>query len=187
MIIIFIGPPFAGKDTQASLLSKKLSLPLFSMGGLIRDAREKGNEIIANAYKKYTLHGLHIPINIKFGLLKEKLDNLHDGFILNNFPATLEDLNVFNKYLIDRNLSVDKVFYLYISEKIMQKRFKNSLRKRPDDDSNIILTRREVQDKDRIPVINYFKSLGILVEVNGERYIDVVHKDILSFLKKKHD
>lgn len=187
MIIIFIGPPFAGKDTQANLLSKKLSLPLFSMGGLIRDAREKGNEIIANAYKKYTLHGLHIPINIKFGLLKKKLDSLHDGFILNNFPATFEDLNVFNKYLTGRNLSVDKVFYLYISKEIMQGRFKHSLRKRQDDDSSIILTRRVVQDKDRIPVVNYFRNLGVLVEVNGERDIDAVHKDIMAFLKKNYD
>ena len=185
MIIIFIGPPFAGKDTQASLLSKKLSLPLFSMGGLIRDARERGDEIIANAYRKYTLHGLHIPINIKFGLLKKKLDNLNDGFILNNFPATIEDLNAFNKYLTERNLSVDKVFYLYISKDVMQERFKNSLRKRPDDDSGIILTRREVQDKDRIPVIDYFRNLGILVEVRGERDIDTVHKDIISLLQKQ--
>lgn len=184
MITIFIGPPFAGKDTQASLLSKKLSLPLFSMGGLIRDARKSGDKTISDAYKKYTLNGLHIPINIKFGLLKIKLDNLNDGFILSNFPATLEDLNVFNKYLTERNLSVDKVFYLSISKDVMQERFKGSLRKRPDDDSKIISERREVQDNDRIPVIEYFKKLGILVEINGERDIKVVYEDILGCLEK---
>ena len=161
MIIVFIGPPFAGKDTQASLLSKKLSLPLFSMGGLIREARESGDKAISDAYKKYTLHGLHVPIDIKFNLLKKKLDSLSEGFILSNFPATLEDLNAFNKYLKERNLSVDKVFYLNISKEVMQERFKSSLRKRPDDDPKIILKRREIQDKDRIPVINHFGNLPV--------------------------
>jgi len=187
MIIIFIGPPFAGKDTQANLLSKALSLPLFSMGGLIREARESGDKAISDAYKKYTLHGLHVPIDIKFDLLKKKLDSLNTGFILSNFPATLEDLNAFNQYLKERNLIVDKVFYLNISKDVMRKRFENSLRKRPDDDPNIILERREIQDRDRIPVINHFRNLGTLEELDGEGDIDVVQKKILNFLKNNHD
>lgn len=185
MIIVFIGPPFAGKDTQAALLSKKLSLPLFSMGGLIRDARESGDKVISEAYNKYTLKGKHLPIDIKFGLLKKEIENLPDGFILNNFPATEEDLDTFNNYLADKELRVHKAFYLNISKLEMQKRFKASARKRSDDDSRIILARREIQDNDRIPVINYFRNLGILEEVNGERDIDVVHKEILSRLERQ--
>ncbi len=182
MIIIFIGPPFAGKDTQAALLSRKLDLPIFSMGGLIRDAHKSGDKVISHAYNKYTLKGLHIPINIKFGLLKKRIENLDDGFILNNFPATEEDLNTFNKYLTKKNLDVHKVFYLNISKEEMKERFKASSRKRSDDDSKIISVRREIQDRDRIPVISYFRNLGILEEINGERDIDIVHKDILSRL-----
>ncbi|MBI2028189.1 MAG: nucleoside monophosphate kinase [Candidatus Levybacteria bacterium] len=184
MIIVFIGPPFAGKDTQAVMLSKKLSLSLFSMGGLIREAREKGDKVIEDAYRNYSLKGLHLPIGIKFGLLRKKIENLNDGFILNNFPATNEDLQVFNEYLKEHNLSVYKAFYLNISKNIMQKRLDASTRKRSDDDLKIILARREIQDKDRIPVINYFRNLGILEEVDGEREIDEVNKDILSRLRK---
>ena len=187
MIIVFIGPPFAGKDTQAAMLSRKLSLPLFSMGALIREARKSGDKVISDAYNNYSLKGLHLPIDIKFGLLRNKIENLPNGFILNNFPATKDDLGTFNKYLTEKNLNVYKVFFLNISKEEMQKRLKNSSRKRKDDDSKIVLARREVQDIDRVPVINYFRKLGILEEINGEKDIDIVHKDILSRLGNNYD
>ena len=185
MIFIFIGPPYAGKDTQGKLLSQKFgNMPIFSMGGLIREARESGNETFTKAYKEYSLKGLHVPTDIKFPLLKEKMDQAKEGFILDNFPATADDLEMLKNYLSERNKKIDRVIYLYISEEEMRKRFKNAFRGRKDDDPEIVDARREIQDKDRAPVLEFYRSQNILSELNGEGDIDKIHQKILEEISK---
>ncbi|MBI2613740.1 MAG: nucleoside monophosphate kinase [Candidatus Levybacteria bacterium] len=183
MIIIFIGPPYIGKGTQSKLLGQKLNLPVFSMGALIRQARDEGNQRIAKAFEEYSMKGLHLPIEIKFPLLKERMDKAKSGFILDNFPERQDGLDVFNKYLSENYLSVNKVFLINISD---QERLGRMLKKgregRPDDDPEIVVRRLRVQGEERLPVINYFKEKGILEEINGERHIEEIHQDILNRL-----
>ena len=187
MIIIFIGPPYAGKDTQGKLLSHKFGdTPIFSMGALIREAREHGNKTFIKAYEEYSLKGLHVPTDIKFTLLKEKMDQASEGFILDNFPGTKNDLSTLNAYLSDKNKRVDKVIYLYISEEEMKKRFESVFRGRKDDDPEIIVARREIQDKDRIPVINYYKKENLLLEINGEGEVNKIHEEIVRDLSEEN-
>src|SRR3990167_3582095 len=106
MIVIFIGPPFSGKDTQAKLLGKEKNLPVFSMGALIRDAYERKDPRAIEGFEQYSMKGFHLPTQLKFGWLKEKLDTNKDGFILDNFPATQEDLDTFNDNLLKNNLKI---------------------------------------------------------------------------------
>ena len=183
MIIIFIGPPFAGKGTQTEILSNKLKLPVFSMGKLIREAYKEGNPKAVEGFEKYSMKGLHLPVSLKFDLLKEKMDSAQNGFILDNFPATKEDLDIFIEYLDKNRLSVDKVFYINFSQEEANNRI--TRRGRADDNINVIMKRREVQDKDRQPVIEYFKSKGFLEEINGEKEVEDVHREILNKLLKK--
>lgn len=184
MIIVFIGPPYAGKDTQGKLLSQKFgNIPIFSMGHLIREARESGNEIITKAYEEYSLKGLHLPTTIKFPLLKEKMDQAGDDFILDNFPATKDDLTMLNDYLAKTNKKINRVIYLHTSEEEMEKRSENVFRGRKDDDPDIVVARRDIQDQDRIPVLDYYKSQNLLSEINGEEDIDKIHKEILEKLQ----
>lgn len=181
MIIIFIGPPFSGKGEQSKLLSQRLKIPVFSMGGIIRDAYKAGDKRAVEGFEKYSMKGLHVPIDLKFPLLEEKLHESKTGFILDNFPATEEDLQKFIDYLNENKLVIDKVFYIHISREEMQRRAK--VRKdRPDDDLMILLKRREVQDKDRQPVIDYFKKQNLLVEINGEGDIGEIHKKVVENL-----
>jgi adenylate kinase len=183
MIIVFIGPPYAGKDTQGKLLSKKFNnMPIFSMGHLIREAREKGNENIVKAYEDYSLKGLHVPTKIKFPLLKEKMDQARDGFILDNFPATKDDLETLNNYLFQTNKKIDKVIYLDISKEEMQKRFKIASRGRKDDHPEIIIARRDIQGQDRIPVLKFYKKQNLLSKIKGEGDINKIHEEILKEL-----
>lgn len=183
MIVIFIGPPFSGKDTQSKLLASKLNLPVFGMGHLIREAYDANNKTAIEAYENYSMKGLHVPISLKFNLLKNKMNNAKKGFILDNFPANLEDFNTLNNYLKLRSLKIDVVFSLLISQEEMIKRIKQ--RGRRDDDLEIILKRREIQDKDRVPVINYYKKIGLLEEINSEKEIEIVQKDILEKLRER--
>ncbi len=181
-IIIFLGAPFSGKETQTTPLSQKLAVPVFSMGHLIREARVLDPEI-ERAFQEYTVKGLHVPIDIKFSLLRKEMEKHMEGFILDNFPASQEDLDVFNRYISESQLKVNKVFYLKISHDEMIKRFnESSNRGRADDTIEALQTRSTIQSQDREPVLEYFKNRDILVEINGEQDIEKVADDILKNL-----
>ena len=184
MILIFLGPPYSGKGTQATILGKKLNLPVFSMGELIREGNRLGNPKAVEGYKNYSMKGLHLPNSLKFDLLKEKLDQNKNGFILDNYPATQEDLDTLLSYLSENNLRVNKVFYVKISVEEMKNRMVQ--RGRDDDKPEIVLTRRAVQDKDRLPVLEYFKNKGMLVEIDGEGPIDAVQAKIREALNDQN-
>lgn len=181
-IYIFLGPPFSGKETQTTPLSHELDIPVFSMGALIREARSSNPEI-ESAFQQYSTKGLHVPTGIKFGLLREKMDASQRGFILDNFPATQEDLDAFNAYIQKNQLEVNKVFYLKIGHDEMMKRFEQSPeRGRQDDTIEAIQTRSSVQSEDRIPVLSYYNSIGKLVEIDGEQPIPAVYSKIREAL-----
>lgn len=182
MIIVFIGPPKSGKGIQVEMLGRELNLPVFSMGDIIRQARRAGNKRAVRGFEEYSMKGFHLPISLKFGLLKEKLDGAKSGgFILDNFPATQEDLDSFIDYLNTNSLRVNKVFYIQISIEEMMRRA--GTRGREDDAPEVIMQRRRIQDEDRKPVIDYFRQQGILEEIDGEREIGVIHGDIMSRLE----
>lgn len=180
MIIVFLGPPYAGKGTQAYLLGKNLNLRIFSMGGLIRDAREKGDEVIKDAYEKYSLKGLNIPTDIKFNLLRKKMEEAGNNFILDNFPATIDDLNFLLDYLNKKDIEINTVIHLTVSKSEMLNRLNNTSRGRADDKPEIVESRRNLQDEDRKPVLDYFRNKGILKEVNGEDDVENVRRKILE-------
>ena len=163
-IIVFIGPPFAGKDTQTGLLAEKMSMPVFSMGALIREAYGKGDPKAIEGFENYSMKGLHLPASLKFHLLREKLDLLEGGYILDNFPA--------NK---------DKVFYLKIDESEMERRLTE--RGRKDDNIEVVRKRRRLQDADREYLVNRFRELSLLEEIDGGRSIDDVQREIAKKLE----
>lgn len=173
MNIVFTGPPLAGKGTQATLLGQKLNTPVFSIGALLRDNVKDG-------YRQYAMKGHNLPAELKFDLLKEKLDTAKDGFILENFPATEDDLKVFLTYLAEHGLRIDKVFNITISDQEARKRMQQ--RGRIDDTQDIVEKRRDIQGKDREPVLEYFRKLGVLVNIDGEGLVEDVHKRIVEKL-----
>jgi adenylate kinase len=184
MILIFLGPPYSGKGTQAEILGKELSLPVFSMGELLREGNRLGNPKAVEGYQTYVIKGLHVPNSLKFDLLKEKMDENKSGFILDNYPATQEDLETLLNYLLENSLRVDKVFLISLSVEEMKNRMVQ--RVRDDDKPEIVLVRRQVQDKDREPVLNYFREKGLLAEINGEGTIEAIQTEIRKVLNDKN-
>src|SRR3989344_3627089 len=155
-LYVLIGPPLSGKETQGELLELSLGgIPRFSMGHLIRDAR-KTNPKFEEAYQKYSMQGKHLPNDIKFPLMIKKMEEANNGFILDNFPATSEDIEYFEKYLIDKDLNIKAVISLNVSEDEMRKRFERAKerRGRADDTFENVHVRREIQDRDRVSVLD---------------------------------
>lgn len=181
-IYVLIGPPLSGKETQGQLLEESLHLPRFSMGHLIREARALDPKF-EQAYQDYSMQGKHLPTAIDFPLLEKKMkEAAATGFILDNFPATAENFVYLDKYLQGKDLKIARVVSISISEDEMRKRFEiaKEARGRADDTFENVMDRREIQDKDRKAVIDHYKSLGLLTEVNGEQDIQKVHHDIMA-------
>ncbi len=181
MKIIFLGPPYCGKGTQAKLVGEELKIPVFSMGDLILEAYKTGIQEVISGVEKYRMKGLHLPNEIKFPLLKAKLDLENGGYIIDNYPATLEDLETFLEYSKEKEIEIDKVFNINISIEEMKRRIVQ--RGRPDDTLEIVMMRREQQDKDRSHVISYYESKRVLQEIDGLGTVDEVHQRIMEKLK----
>lgn len=182
-IYVLIGPPLSGKETQGKLLEASLGgIPIFSMGHLIREAR-KTDPFFEKAYQDYSMQGKHLPDNIKFPLLVSKMDEALDkGFILDNFPGTAEDVEYLERYLSGKDLKINAVISLYVSEDEMQKRFEiaRARRGRADDTIKNVKDRREIQDRDRKAVLAHYEKLGLLKKINGEQSVEKVQQEILS-------
>lgn len=185
-IYVLIGPPLSGKETQGELLELSLGgIPRFSMGHLIREARRVDPKI-EQAYHSYSMQGKHLPNEIKFSLLAQKMDDAAEtGFILDNFPATAEDIKYFEQYLLEKDLQVKAVVSLYVTEDEMKKRFEiaKERRGRADDTIDNVRERREIQDKDREAVIEHYRKKGLLYEINGAGTVESVHDEIMGAIR----
>lgn len=172
MIIIFLGPPEAGKGTQAELLAKRLRIPHFSVGQFLREAWNKKTKLGIEGEKYWGEKGINVPTRISFGILKKYLSRSKKGFILDNFPRTKENLDYLKKYLQDKKLKVDRVFHLSVSQKTGEKRLeKRAISKdRLDETPKLLKKRREIgYTKDVLEIKNYFKKIGVWYEIDGEK------------------
>lgn len=195
MIIIFLGPPGAGKGTQAKLLGQKLNIPVISIGQLLREAYRKGIPEGHQWWEIYGRRGLNAPMRLKSKILTEALTQAKTGFILEGFPKTQEDLDALQKYLQDKDQKIDRVFHLTVSdqvslERILARKTKGELegRVRDDDKAEILKIRINQGYRQDLPLIlDHFRRLGVLEEVLGEQEEEIVHREILTRLELKND
>ena len=180
MKIILIGIQGAGKSTQGNLLSEKLNIPYLSTGHIFRElAKEKTP---AGRYIKETLNaGYLIRDGKTLEIVKDylKRPEYQKGYILDGFPRTLVQAEQFNS-------PIDKVVYLIISDKEALKRlqFQNHDGTREDVTPKAIQKRIESFHNFTEPVIDYYRKKGLLIEIDGERSIEEINKEILLKLSK---
>jgi|SRR3989344_4594652 len=179
MKIILIGIQGAGKSTQGNLLSKALKIPYLSTGHIIREmAKEKTK--MGRYIKETTYSGLLIPDNIMIPIASEYLARreYENGFVLDGFPRTVEQAEKFPTH-------IDKVIYLNVSDKEALWRLSGQNNKgvRHDDTLSAIRKRIESFHKLTEPVLDYYRQKGLLVEVDGEKSIEEIHKEVLKKIK----
>lgn len=175
MKIVLIGIQGAGKSTQGNLLSEKLNIPYLSTGHIFRElAKEKTRQ---GRYIKETLNaGFLIPDEKTLEIVKEYLlrPEYKNGYILDGFPRTIVQAESFK-------VNIDKVIYLKILDEEALKRLQVQGKSggREDTSSQAIQKRIDSFHKFTEPVIDYYRKKGLLLEVDGERTIEEIHKDIL--------
>lgn len=174
MRIILIGIQGAGKSTQGNLLSEKLNIPYLSTGHIFRDlAKEKTPE---GRYIKETINaGYLLPddktLDVVEGYLKR--EEYKNGFILDGFPRTTAQAEAFKT-------DINYVFYLKVSDKEALWRISGRDDERDDETLKAIRKRIELFHAVTLPVLDFYKEKGKLIEINGEQSIEAINKEMLS-------
>ena len=172
MKIVLIGIQGSGKSTQGNLLSEKLGVPYLSTGHIFRElAKEPG---ALGRYIKETMNaGYLIPDAKTLEIVEEYLSRpeYKKGYILDGFPRTRRQAETFKNGL-------DAVIYIKVSDGEALHRLSIRNDERADEAQPALKKRIELFHKFTEPVIDYYKELGLLHEIEGERPIEAIQKDI---------
>ncbi len=210
MRLVFIGPPGAGKGTQAKIISEKFNLKHISTGDLLRENLQNKTALGLKA-KEYMDKGELVPDNLVIEIVKEVI-RTNKNFIMDGFPRTINQAIAFDEMLKDLNLNIDKVFYFSIGEEevikrisgrrvcpkcgavyhIIYKKPKNDemcdidgekLIQRDDDKEEVVRNRFKVYLTQTEPVLNYYKEKNLLREIDASLPTEEVTNLIIEALR----
>lgn len=216
MRLIFLGPPGVGKGTQAELVSKKFNIPQVSTGDILRQAVKKQTElgVLAKQYMdKGELVPDEVIIDlIKMRLIE---NDCRAGFILDGFPRTTAQAKSLTSTLKDMGIALDAVINFQLKDEILISRLsgrrvckacgnnfhiyyqppKDEFRcnkcggkiyQRDDDKEEVINRRLKVYIEQTSPVINYYKKINILKDIDADAQIPVIFDKVMSILEKSN-
>ncbi|BBX18521.1 adenylate kinase [Mycolicibacterium duvalii] len=167
MRIVLLGPPGAGKGTQAAKLADSLGVPHISTGDLFRFNITNGTELGLEA-KKYLDAGDLVPATLTNALVDDRLDDddAAQGFILDGFPRSVEQAKALDAMLEKRNLSLDAVLEFKVPEEELVNRLKG--RGRADDTEDVIRNRFKVYRDETAPLLDYYRDSVTTVDAVGD-------------------
>lgn len=180
--LLLVGPPGAGKGTQAAVLSEKLSIPHISTGELFRahinDATDLGRSV-----KQYLDSGQLVPDEVTNQLVVERLaePDTNAGFLLDGFPRNVGQADVLGKYLAEVDKKLDAVVQLKVDEEVVVGRLLS--RGRADDNEDVIRHRQGVYRSETAPLLEYYHD--ILVTVDGVGEVGEVTERVLNALRDR--
>jgi adenylate kinase len=212
--IIILGAPGSGKGTQAGNTAKEMKLLHISSGDLFRRVIDRNDELSATVRKYMSKGLLvPDEITIKMILENLKVDDIWGGVILDGFPRNLNQAKALDEALKRQNKNIDRVVYIKVNERELIRRLKSrwlcrhcqtpnqgensiprkderckicggELYQRADDNEKTIKRRLDIYYKDTIPVIEYYRKKGELLEVDGEGSIQDITIRIIDILKR---
>lgn len=213
MYIILMGPPGAGKGTQAARLVDQLKIPHISTGYMFRAAVAEGTPLGKEA-KSYMDSGQLVPDSVTIGIVKERLlkPDCKNGFILDGFPRTAEQADALGQILADLGIKIDRVLNVNVPEEEIISRMSGrrvctgcgatyhikfnppasgdkcskcgaEIYQRPDDSEGTVRNRLTVYKGQTQPLINYYQDKGLYTEIDGTQVIDKVYNDIVTSIR----
>jgi adenylate kinase len=208
-----MGPPGAGKGTQADVIVKEFGIPHISTGDAFRLAMKQGTPIGIKA-KEYIDKGELVPDDVTIGIVEERLQqpDCKKGFLLDGFPRTLTQAEALDQILGRLNTKLDDVINLKVDSdnllaRITGRRVCKScgtsyhivfnppkvegicdkdggeLYQRPDDNEDSVRTRLDEYSNKTAPLLTFYENQNLLRHIDGEQDIDVVSQNIVSLLR----
>ncbi len=214
MRIVLVGPPGAGKGTQAQLLSSDLAVPKISTGEIFRSNVSHGTPLGKEA-KKYMDAGDLVPDEVTIGMVRDRLaeGDARDGFLLDGFPRTVRQAEVLDDMLEDMGQDLDLVLELVVDEDEVVRRLSGrrtcrscehvwhldfdpstregicdhcggELFQRDDDRSETVRHRLEVYADQTAPLVGYYADVGLLVGLDATGPVDDVTDRAIAALRR---
>lgn len=183
--LLIVGPPGAGKGTQAARIVECLGVPAISTGDIFRANVSQETELGVLA-KSYMDKGEYVPDSVTNDMVKERLaqDDAKGGFLLDGYPRTLAQVDALDAMLGDLGVELDAVVLLEVdNEAIVQRLIQRGAEQgRADDNDETIRRRIEVYGEQTTPLIDVYSKRGLVKSVDGMQDIDAVTADILKAL-----
>lgn len=212
--LIFLGPPGAGKGTQADFLVDRHGYVKVSTGDILREA-VKNQTPLGKKAKTYIEKGELVPDDIMLGLIEDTIKRIGNGFILDGFPRTLAQAQGLEEILIKNGLEIHKVIFIDVSDEVIIQRLSSrricpnckstynlisnppqndevcdlcggKLIQRPDDNPDVIKTRLRVYRSHTQPLITFYEKRNMLVKIDGEGTPNEISNSIEKALKDGH-
>ena len=182
MQIVFLGPPGAGKGTQAVRVAQRLGAPHLSTGEMLRQAIRSQSDLGRQAAEHINA-GRLVPDALVDALVEQRLaqPDCRSGFVLDGFPRTLEQAEYLDGLLARRDAALDAVVELEVPEQELLIRL--SRRGREDDLEQVVRERLRQYDELTQPLVDYYRRRGVLREVPGEGSLEDVFARIMQALK----
>lgn len=215
MRIILLGPPSAGKGTQAAGIVDKYKIPHISTGDIFRQNIKEGTELGKKA-KEYMDQGLLVPDELTVGLVTDRISqpDCGNGFMLDGFPRNVSQAVQLDAFLKNNGIALDKVINIEVDkEKLVARAVgrrickscgatyhiefnpskeegvcdicKGDLYQRADDNEETVSKRIQVYLDETKPLADYYSKVGIIADIDGQQSIDKVFNDIVSALESK--
>ena len=171
--LIFLGPPGAGKGTQAQILSKNHQIPHVSTGDILRAAVANQTPLGKQA-KDYMDRGELVPDTLILGLIQDRLsyEDTANGWILDGFPRNVNQAAFLEELLVELSQNADCVLNLSVPDEVLILRLLE--RKRRDDNEETIRRRLQVYHQDTVPVIDFYQQRETLKTIDGDRTMEEV-------------
>ena len=171
--LIFLGPPGAGKGTQAQILSDNYQIPHVSTGDILR-AAVAGKTPLGKQAKDYMDRGELVPDALILNLIKDRLshEDTANGWILDGFPRNVNQAAFLEELLVELSQNADCVLNLSVPDESLVSRLLE--RKRQDDNEETIRRRLQVYHQDTVPVIDFYQQKETLRTIDGDRTMEEV-------------
>ena len=212
MRIILLGPPGAGKGTQAAGIVEKYNIPHISTGDIFRKNIKEGTDLGKKA-KEYIDQGLLVPDELAVGLVTDRITqaDCENGFMLDGFPRNVSQAEQLDAFLKENNIELSNVINIEVDKNILVSRAvgrrickscgatyhvefnppkiegvcnvcQGELYQRADDNEETVSKRIQVYLDETRPLADYYAKVGILSNINGQQSIDEVFGDIVAAL-----
>ncbi len=189
MNLILLGPPGAGKGTQAQLLAERHGFVQLSTGDMLRNAVKVGTPVGRQA-KDIMARGDLVPDELVVNIISERIDepDCRNGFILDGFPRNVAQAEALDRMLEEKNMALDAVVELAVDDNILVSRIEKRAREtvggpRADDNVEALKKRLAVYHEQTAPLIAYYRDRGILKSVDGMDEIESVNHQIEEILQ----
>ena len=191
MSLVLLGPPGAGKGTQAVRIAERFSIPQLSTGDMLREAVASGSASGFQA-KEIMDRGELVPDEVVVAVIADRIEqsDTANGFILDGFPRTVTQAAALDEMLSAKSLQLDIVLEIKVDESVLLERIRNRAVEatsrgepvRSDDNPEVFASRLDVYRAQTLPVSEYYRTHGAFTTVDGLQPIDVVTNEIFAAL-----